>query len=342
MTSVEYGAPFVPIGESTARLLTPIGLTGVALLGIAAMIAMFRARALLARADLPGAVLIGGALGCVILTFAAAEPEKEVVGPLGYALLPIALLLAVGYVLHQRTATSPVVPRETFSVRTTVALLVSFFVGVALVAVVVDIPVLARLAYTDSQVEAALVLLRFLIAVPIGAIAGGFLLRRLGDGMVAAVGLGIAAVALIPMATWGRGALAEVSSYVVLVALGLGIGLTLAPINNAVLARTASALHGTASALVVVARMVGMVVGLALLTGIGLHAYYREVAGLTEPTDADALIGAGLVQVHAVFIGAAVAAAIGAVLALGMGLRRDPTAGSQAADRTSTVISSPL
>ena len=34
---------------------------------------------LLRRADLLGAVLVGGALGCVVLTFAAAEPEREVV-----------------------------------------------------------------------------------------------------------------------------------------------------------------------------------------------------------------------------------------------------------------------
>ena len=341
-TSVEYGAPFVPVGESNARVLTPIGLTGLALLAVAAVTATYRARPLLRRADLPGALLLGGAVGCVILTFAAAEPEKEVVGPLGYTLLPVAVLLVVGYVLHQRRATNPVVPRETITGRTTIALLVSFLVGVALVAVVVDIPVLARLVHTDSQVSAALVLLRFLVAVPVGALAGGILVRRLGDGLVTAIGLSVGAIALGVMATWGAGSLAGVGSYVVLVALGLGIGLTLAPINNTVLARTARDLHGTASALVVVSRMVGMVVGLALLTGIGLNAYYREVAALPDPTDTDALVGAGLVQVHAVFVGAAVAAALGAVLALAMGIRRGAGSGDEKVTSSPTVISSPL
>ena len=46
------------------------------------------------------------------------------------------------------------------------ALLVSVLVGVALVAIVVDVPILARLTVTGSQTTAALVLVRFLVAVP--------------------------------------------------------------------------------------------------------------------------------------------------------------------------------
>ena len=49
---------------------------------------------MLRRADVPGAILLGGALGCVVLTFAAADPAREVVGPLGWVLLPVGLVLA--------------------------------------------------------------------------------------------------------------------------------------------------------------------------------------------------------------------------------------------------------
>ena len=83
------------------------------------------------------------------------------------------------------------------------ALVVSLSVGVALVAVVVDVPLLARLIHTDSETGAALVLVRFLVAVPVGALLGGWLLRPLGDGAVASAGLAAASVGLFVMATWG-------------------------------------------------------------------------------------------------------------------------------------------
>ncbi|WP_106850210.1 MFS transporter [Blastococcus sp. Marseille-P5729] len=322
VTSVAYGGPFVPFEGASSRLLTPIGVTGLTLLALATALTAPALWPLLRQADLPGALLLGGALGCIVVTFAAAEPEREVVGPLGYALLPVAALLTAGFLWHQRRPAHPVVPRGPLPRRSVIALVVSLLVGVALVAGVVDVPVLAHLTHTDSQVGAAFVLVRFLIAVPVGAFLGGAALRRCGDGLVTAVGLALAAAGLAIMATWGEGSLRSAASYVVLVAVGLGVGLALAPVNNTMLAETGRALHGTVSSLVVVARMVGMVVGLAVLTGIGLHAYYREVEALPDRTDGDALLQAGLVQVHAVFIGAALAAALGAALAVALGVRR--------------------
>ena len=273
-----------------------------------------------------GALLLGGALGCVVLTFAAAEPETEVVGPLGFALLPLAALLAVAYAVHHRRSPSPLVPRGLVRGRLVWALVVSLLVGVALVAIIVDVPLLARLVHTSSQTEAALVLVRFLVAVPVGALAGGWALRRLGNGVVSAFGLALVASGLAVMTTWGQGSLDQTSATVVLAATGLGIGLTLAPVNDAALAEAPHDAHGTASALVVVSRMVGMVVGVALLTAIGLHQYYGAVAALPDPTDTDALKDAAVVQVTWVFRGAAVAAGLGAVASLALGLRRQPVA----------------
>ena len=117
---------------------------------------------------------------------------------------------------------------------------------------------------------------------------------------------------------WGEGALGEWHSYVVLVVLGLGVGLALTPVNNVALADSPPSSHGTVASLVVVLRMIGMVVGVAVLTGIGLHAYYAHVAELPDPTDGDALVGAAIVQVQTVLLGAAVAAFAGAVLSIGL------------------------
>ncbi len=328
-TSVSLGLPFVPFGDATARLLTPIGVVGVGLT-LGALALWVRAGwPVLRRADLLGAGLIAAALGSVILTFAGADPQKEIVGPSGLALLPLGALATLGYAVHHRRAVAPLIPRGLLRGRAIWALAVSAAVGVALVAVVVDVPLLARLVHTTSETGAALVLLRFLVAVPVGALLGGWLLRQFGDGVVAAAGLLLAGAGLWAMTGWGRGSLSTAASVAVLALVGFGVGLALAPVNNAALAQSPDDAHGSISALVVVCRMVGMVIGLALLTAIGLHAYYQAVSALSDPTDTIALVDAAILQVHWVFRGAAVAALVGAVAALGMGLRRStrPTGG---------------
>jgi MFS family permease len=324
VTDVTWGTPFVPFEGYAARLATPLGVAALALAALWVGLALRRAWPALRRADLPGAVLLGTALGALVLTFAASDPEREVVGPWGLALLPLGAVALGAYLWRHRQVPEPLVARGVVRGRAPWALVVSLLVGASLVAVVVDVPVLARLTLTDSQTEAALVLVRFLVAVPVGALAGGWALRWLGEGVVSGAGLLGAAVGLGLMSRWGEGALATFSATAVLVLVGLGIGLALAPVNSAALADAPDEAHGVASALVVVARMVGMVVGLALLTAIGLHRYYATVAGLPDQTDTAALLDAGVVQVQTVFMGAAVAALAGAVASVGLGVRPRP------------------
>jgi len=199
------------------------------------------------------------------------------------------------------------------------ALLVSVLVGVALVAIVVDIPFLARLTVTGSQTTAALLLVRFLVAVPVGAFVGGWLLNRRGPAAVAAAGLLLAGAGLALMSGWGHGSLRSWSTTPVLTLSGLGLGLALAPVNAAALADAPADAHGLVSSLVVLARMVGMVVGLALLTAVGLRRYYATVAALPDQSNTAALATAGVVQVQTVFLGGAIATFGAAVVALALG-----------------------
>lgn len=327
---VTLGLPFVPIRGVAdtfgTRLGTPLGLFGLLALAVWLVAVAVAHRGLLRRVDVPGALLVAVALGSVVLSFASADPEREAVGPWGAVLLPTsAVAVALGVVWH-RFAPYPLFPRGLFTRRVVFGVLTSVAVGAALVAVVVDVPVLARLTLTDSQTTAALVLVRFLLALPVGALLGGAVLRRLGPGVVASAGLILATGALVAMSGWGRSSLTdELQVTVVLVAAGFGLGLAIAPVNAAVLDDVDADAHGVAGSLVVVARMVGMVAGLALLTAYGLRRFYAYTESLPAEValrDPTILLDAGIVQVQTVFLGAAVCAAAGAVTALGLGLRR--------------------
>jgi hypothetical protein len=292
----------------------------------------------LVEADLVGALLLAAALGGVILAFATADPKIEVFSPRGRWYLLGALVATVALVWHLRRARDPLVPRGALR-RTPAwgALLVSFFVGAALIAALIDIPLFARTTvYPDDQLPAALVLVRFLLALPVGAVAGGYLIRYLSPGVVTAVGMLMAAAGFVLMTRWGLTTIEEPIANLALVTGGLGFGLALAPVNAALLASTDDDVHGVASAFVVVSRMVGMLVGISALTTIGLRRYYSEqlaVPPVQEVCDgksrckefSDLLRVAGIAQEHAVFWGAAGCAVVAAVLALVLFRQVGPT-----------------
>jgi MFS family permease len=334
VSSVLLGGPFVPLTDSDAVLLTPVGLVAVTVTSLGLGLCLRAAWPVLRHADLPGALLLGGSLGCVVITFASADPETEVIGPLGYSLLPAAAALALAYAWRHARVTEPLVPRGVVRGRVPWALVVSLLVGTALVAVIVGIPLLSRLTVSQDQTVAAFELIKFLVAVPVGAVLGGWLLRWLGDGAVAGGGMLLASAVLYLASSWGRGSLDSVGGTVGLVVIGFGVGLALAPVNNAALADAPVDAHGTASALVVVARMVGMVVGIAVLTAIGLNRYYREVAALVDPTDVDALVDAAIGQVQTMLLGASVAALLAALACIALDVRRR----DHAVSRTSALL----
>jgi MFS family permease len=337
LRDLTWGQAFIPF-VSDGRWLSPIGLVamGAAALFVTRcltaphpLVDLHAWRQTLRAADLTGSLFLGVALAGVILAFATADPKVQVFSEQGLWYLLGSVLAALAFVLHLRRAEAPLVPRG--AMRRTPAwgsLAVSFFVGAALIAALIDIPLFARTTvHSDSQLMAALVLVRFLVALPVGAIVGGYLTRALPAGVVTAAGMACAAAAFVLMSRWGLTTLDELSSTFPLLLGGFGFGLALAPVNAAVLASTDDDVHGLASALVVVSRMVGMLVGISALTTIGLRRYYAEQADLADVRDVcdgksrcaeftQLLKVAGIAQEQTVFLGAAVCAVAAGVLAL--------------------------
>ncbi|MCW2848866.1 MAG: MFS-type drug efflux transporter [Marmoricola sp.] len=339
VTSVSLGGPFVPFSGGGSIWFSQVGVVTV-VLAIALLARMLLAKHPLVdlsdwwrsvrEADLVGAALLSVALGGIILAFATANPEVQVFSPAGPYYLGLAAVAAVLFGLHNRRSAAPLVPHGAFSQRPAWgAVLVSFFVGASLIAALVDIPIFARITIADgSQIKAALVLVEFLVALPIGALVGGLLTRRMRAGVVAASGMLLAVVGFWLMARWGFESLHDLSSSATLAMTGLGFGLALAPVNAALLASTDDSVHGVTSALLVVSRMVGMLVGISALTTIGLRRYYAVQVGIPSPNDVCSngktrcaaytrlIEAAGIEQLHAIFLGAAICACVAGIAAL--------------------------
>ncbi|MCZ2857373.1 MFS transporter [Blastococcus sp. VKM Ac-2987] len=335
---VDLGLLYVPLVDGrpwTTPLLLVTVLAAAALVvrGLvhpAGAVLPLRGLGRLAReVDVLGSVLAVVALGALVWAFAAADTSREVVAH-GWLLLPLAAVAGVLFVLHERRTPDPVLPLAALRpVGAWGALVVNLFVGAALVAALVDVPLFAR-ATTEAgdQLGAALVLLRLLIAVPVGAVAGGWLCRLVAPRLVAGTGMALTAAAFVAMTGWDERSLDGAWSTVVLLAAGLGFGLAIAPVNAVLLAVTPGAVHGSAGALAVVARTVGMLAGLSLLTAVALRRFTAEVSAIGTPmelcpaTPADcaaydaATEAAVLTQLHTVFAGAAIAAGLAAVASL--------------------------
>jgi len=348
--SEAFGQLYAPLLGSSP-LTTPLAVAAAVLLaGFAAwelwaparvrpLLPLRRAPEALRAADWPGAALLGAALGCVVVAFAGADPSRQVVGDGAAVLLPAATVAALLFVLRELRHRDPLVPLRALRRRAAFgSLLVNLCVGAALMAALVDVPLFARATrFPDSQVQAALVLVRLLAAVPVGAVLGGLLCERLGHRVTLAAGMLPSAAMFLLLGTWNAGTLGDHltllgrhtpvgASDLELVACGLGFGLAIAPVSAAALGAVRASLHGLVSALVVVARMVGMLLGLAALTAIGLRRFYAAAAHIPSPirlcptTPAacpayDRLVTAAAVdELHAVFVGAAICAAAAAML----------------------------
>ena len=243
------------------------------------------------KVDVIGGVLLAIALGLATWGLYNPAPDgKHVLPSYGLPLLVGALVAAVAFFVWERFANTRLIEPAGVHFRPFLAALgASLTAGAALMVTLVNVELFGQGVLGQDQNQAAGLLLRFLIALPIGALLGGWIATKIGDRIVAFAGLLIAAGGYWLIAKWPVDVLAsrhDLGLFTLptldtdLAIAGLGLGLVIGPLTSATLRVVPAAQHGIASAAVVVARMIGMLVGIASLSAWGLYRFNQHLASL--------------------------------------------------------------
>jgi MFS family permease len=289
------------------------------------------------KIDVVGGLLLAVALGLAVVGMYNPTPDgKQVFPSWGLPLLGGALLAAIAFFVWEKFARTRLIEPAGVRFRPFLAALgASLCTGAALMVTLVNVELFGRGVLEKDQNEAAFLLLWFLGALPIGALLGGFIATKIGDRIVAFVGLLLAGGGYWLISHWTVDVLSahhDLGLFKVptfdtdLLLAGVGLGLVIAPLTSATLRVVPAAQHGIASAAVVVARMIGMLIGISALSAWGLYRFNQISATLPRPSGTNLReIGAALVkntqtaytmQYGEIFGITALVCVIGAVLAL--------------------------
>lgn len=297
-----------------------------------------------AGVDVVGGVLLALGLGLLVGGFYNPEPEESALPPWGLPVVAAGVVALAVFVLWEVRARTRLLDLGGVRRGPLLATLgVSLLSGAALMVTLVDVVLVAQTVLGEDSFGGALILTRFLVALPVAAVAGGLAARRVGERWPMAAGMAVSAVGYLLIAGWpsdlanaSYGPLPRMD--VDLVVAGLGLGLVIAPVSSAVLRFVPAAQHGVASAAVVVARMMGMLLGISALSAWGFYRFHALTADLKPPLPflmskeefgrqlavyKDAVQEALRTEYQEIFWITAGLCALGAVLALAAGVRED-------------------
>ncbi len=235
-----------------------------------------------ARVDYLGGALLAVSLSALTLALARIDsPDTLLAVWLAVALVGFAL-----FVVRQRLAADPLLPVSMFrAVAFVSANLTHLLVGGALIIGMVTIPLMANTALGWTPLDGGLMLMRMTIAMPFGALAGGWLSQRAGYRLPSTIGLALAAVGFWRMSGWGLD-VADPWMTAHLATAGFGFGLLIAPIALAATESVGEDLRGAAAGVVAAMRIIGMTFGLAALAAWGVGRFQQLVVGIELPLPA--------------------------------------------------------
>lgn len=259
--------------------------------------------------------LIGGAMFVAALALLTAALSRAGDVDILFAVLLIAALSSLlSTVWWHRRAEDPLLPvRLIRTLKFSSANLAHLAVGISLITAMVTVPLMANTVLGMSALDGGLMLLRMTVAIPFGAIIGGYWVQRWGARWPSVFGFMLVFLGLAAMSRWDLD-ISDPTMTQHLAIAGLGFGLLIAPIHSSALQAARSGERGSASALITVSRMVGMTIGLAAIAAWGTTRF-ENLAGdaplTTEGVNQIALDGLTVFQ--GFFLSASIVALLGIV-----------------------------
>ncbi len=185
-----------------------------------------------------------------------------------------------------------------------------------------DPNILPRGAWDSGWMLSALTLTMAAMAVP-----GGWLTNRLGAKLPIVGGMATALLGFILLSTWQAHTTYTVMA-AELVLAGVGLGLVLSPIATVIINTASEEYHGSASALVITLRLVGMTLGASVLTVWGVTRQHQlRQAGIDDPLAASDpalfLVNVAAQVIDEMFLFGVVACVVALLLALVMHRRME-------------------
>jgi MFS family permease len=270
--------------------------------------------------DYFGAGLLGASLVCLTIGLTD-DPIQPREAALTLGLYAGTVVFFALFILRQVRAPAPIVNLDIFRrVPLSAGFVTNGLVGGALIVAMVNIPLFTNVVLQGSALQGGLNLMRLTVALPVGALAGGLLAGRLGINVTAVLGVAISGIGFLGMSRWDADP-GQVMLTLPLLVAGFGLGLVIAPINTAVLSQVEEGQRATVSSLLTVMRLLGALVGVALLTTRGLGGFYAEAGliPLDDPRYTEILTGLTVESFTQTFLVTALVCFLAAIPALMLG-----------------------
>lgn len=263
----------------------PVGLIGVYFVARHMPLIRHSERTGPIKLDWLGAILLAASLGCLQL-FVELLPTHGY-GPGMLVLAAMSLFSFAGLIFCERRASNPILPLEMFRDRALASLFsLAVLMGFLMFALIFYMPLFLQGGFGLAPNTAGMLMTPLVVCITIGSIANSRLLSRIsnpaymlyaGFGTLALSGIGIATLTESTPHAW-----------IVFYMIGSGLGLGFALPNLTIFAQQAAgrAHLGIATAMIQSLRMVGGMLGTALVGTLVNHLYISRVRSALDVAQA--------------------------------------------------------